>query len=114
VCETITWTDWHPILHEPSRLELLPRQDSLAGTWVDAHGNGLIFVPDGDEYQVEDRGVLGRVGSGRARRSGSQVVVTAQNHVTGARSIALSLEGSVLRGSINVSGLPWPVALYRT
>jgi DnaJ like chaperone protein len=113
VCESITWTDWHPIIREPSRIEPPPRQDPLAGKWVDAHGNGMAFVPDGDEYQVEDRGALGRVGSGRARRNGSQVLVTQQNYVTGMRSIALSLEGLVLRGSISVAGLPWPIALYR-
>jgi DnaJ like chaperone protein len=113
VREEVTWTDWYPIAREPSRIEQPPAQDPLAGKWVDTHGNGMLFMPDGDEYQVEDRGVLGRVGSGRARRDGSQVVISAQNYVSGARSIALSLEGLVLRGSINVSGLPWPIALYR-
>lgn len=114
VCEAITWTEWNPVLRERSRSEQAPRPDSLAGTWVDAHGNGMIFMPEGDEYQVEDRGVLGRVGTGRARRNGSQVSVMTQNSMLGVRTIALSLEGSVMRGSIDVSGLPWPIALYRT
>jgi hypothetical protein len=113
VREEFTWTDWLPSAREPSRIEQAPTQDPLAGKWVDTHGNGMLFMPDGDEYQVEDSGALGRVGLGRARRNGTQVVVTAQNYVSGARSIALSLEGLVLRGSINVSGLPWPIALYR-
>jgi DnaJ like chaperone protein len=113
VCETLTWADWYPITREPSRIAQAPGQDLFAGKWVDARGNGMLFVPDGDEYQVEDRGALGQVASGRARRNGAQVLITEQNHVAGVRSIALSLEGAVLRGSINVSGFPWPVALYR-
>lgn len=94
-----------------------PRGDfdpnDLTGRWEGQSGS-YELKRSGDRYGVTENGVGGQTGSGEAVRQGDTLHMVLDSLLVGRVAVRFRIDGSTLRGELNVMGMPLPLVLERT
>lgn len=99
-------------VQQPAPAATDPARDPLEGTWVTSNG-AWHFVKDAGGYRMQEVGLLGVTGNGRATVQDGVVRVQFASSLLGQVTCELVLSGNVLAGSYAVWMLRLPIVLQR-